>query len=93
MLQYRSHPCPKPRLDEQGTLPGTKAAFLGSSLATILGGLLGTSPTIIHNETCAGIADGGRTGLTALVVALMFCASVFFVPTTLTTSGTVAFAE
>ena len=67
-------------LDEKGVLPGTKAAFLAASLATALGGLLGTSPTIIHNETCAGIAEGGRTGLTALVVAALFSISVFFVP-------------
>ena len=62
------------------TLPGTKAAFLGASVATVLGGLLGSSPTIIHNETCAGIAEGGRTGLTALVVASLFALSIFFVP-------------
>ena len=67
-------------LDAHGVLPGTKSAFVGASLATALGGLLGTSPTIIHNETCAGIAEGGRTGLTALVVALMFALSIFFVP-------------
>ena len=63
-----------------GKLPGARAAFLGASFATTLGALLGTSPTIIHNETCAGIADGGRTGLTALVVAGYFTLSIFFVP-------------
>lgn len=63
-----------------GELPGTKAAFLASATATLVGGVLGTSPTIIHNETCAGIAEGGRTGLVALVVAFMFALSVFFVP-------------
>ena len=67
-------------LDDKGQLPGTKAAFLGASFATTVGGVLGTSPVIIHNETCAGIAEGGRTGLTALVVAVMFALSVFFVP-------------
>lgn len=67
-------------LDERGTLPGTKMAFLGASLATAVGGLLGTSPTIIHNETCAGIAEGGRTGLTAIVVTMYFALSIFFVP-------------
>ena len=41
-------------VDEQtGQLPGTRAAFLGASLATGLGGILGTSPVIILNETCA----------------------------------------
>ena len=67
-------------LDETGNLPGTRAAFLGASVASALGGVLGTSPTIIHNETCAGIAEGGRTGLTALVVAAFFGLSIFFVP-------------
>ena len=68
-------------VDERtGTLPGTRAAFLAASLATMAGSLLGTSPTIIHNETCAGIAEGGRTGVTALVVAAMFGLSIFFVP-------------
>ena len=62
-----------------GELPGTKAAFLASATATLVGGVLGTSPTIIHNETCAGIARAA-TGLVALVVAFMFALSVFFVP-------------
>jgi AGZA family xanthine/uracil permease-like MFS transporter len=66
--------------EKSGELPGTTAAFLASAIATALGGLLGTSPTIIHNETCAGIAEGGRTGLVALVVSVMFGLSVFFVP-------------
>jgi AGZA family xanthine/uracil permease-like MFS transporter len=61
-------------------LPGSSMAFLGSSLATIAGACLGTSPVIIANESCAGIADGGRTGLTALVSAAYFSLSVFFIP-------------
>ena len=67
-------------LDARGELPGSKAAFLGASIATAIGSLVGTSPVIIHNETCAGIAEGGRTGLTAVVVALYFSLSVWFVP-------------
>ncbi|EOD39645.1 hypothetical protein EMIHUDRAFT_97821 [Emiliania huxleyi CCMP1516] len=68
-------------VDEQtGQLPGTRAAFLGASLATGLGGILGTSPVIILNETCAGIAEGGKTGLTGLVVALLFLLSLPFLP-------------
>jgi hypothetical protein len=42
--------------------------------------MLGTSPVIIANESCAGIADGGRTGLTALVVAAYFGLALFFIP-------------
>mmetsp|Transcript_9853 Transcript_9853/g.28946 ORF Transcript_9853/g.28946 Transcript_9853/m.28946 type:complete len:483 (-) Transcript_9853:346-1794(-) len=62
------------------TLPGSTPAFLSSALATIFGALTGTSPVIIANETCAGIADGGRTGLTALVIAFYFALSILFIP-------------
>lgn len=61
-------------------LPGSTSAFLASSLGTVVGSLLGTSPLIIANESCAGIADGGRTGLTALTVAAYFALSLFFIP-------------
>lgn len=62
------------------TLPGSTAAFLASSVSTMCGALFGTSPIIIANESCAGIADGGRTGLTAVVVAGYFALSLFFIP-------------
>jgi len=46
----------------------------------LFGSLLGTSPVIIHNETCAGIQDGARTGLTAVVVSLCFIITVPLIP-------------
>ncbi|KAJ1635879.1 xanthine/uracil/vitamin C permease [Pavlovales sp. CCMP2436] len=61
-------------------LPGSTYAFLASAFATMAGSVLGTSPVIIANESCAGIADGGRTGLTAIVIACWFAVSVFFIP-------------
>lgn len=61
-------------------LPGSTMAFMAASVGTIAGAVLGTSPVIIHNETCAGIAEGGRTGLTALVVAGYFVFAIFFIP-------------
>jgi xanthine/uracil/vitamin C permease (AzgA family) len=59
-------------LDEHDRLPGSKAAFFAAGAASAVGAALGTSPVIIHNETCAGINAGGRTGLTSCVVGLCF---------------------
>jgi adenine/guanine/hypoxanthine permease len=67
-------------LDEEDRLPSSKAAFFSSGAATLLGSMLGTSPVIIHNETFAGIQEGGRTGLTALTVAALFLVSLPFIP-------------
>lgn len=43
---------------EDGSLPGSKSAFLASGVASLVGACIGTSPVIIHNETAAGIIDG-----------------------------------
>lgn len=67
-------------LDSTGHLPGARCAYLGSALGTALGALLGTSPVIIHNESAAGVQEGGRTGLCALTTALLFLASPMLVP-------------
>jgi len=67
-------------LDEQGRLPGARLAYVGSALGTALGALLGTSPVIIHNETCAGVQEGARTGLAAVTTALLFLISPALVP-------------
>jgi len=67
-------------LDDQDHLPGAKAAFFAAGASTSFGALLGTSPIIIHNETFAGIADGARTGLHSVVVALLFLVTLPFVP-------------
>jgi len=64
----------------EGRLPGSTSAFAGASIATIVGAALGTSPIIIHNETCAGIQDGARTGLSSVVVGILFLISLFFWP-------------
>ena len=62
------------------TLPGAKAAFASAGIATTIGAMLGTSPIIIHNETVAGIADGARTGLHSVTVAILFLLCIPFVP-------------
>jgi AGZA family xanthine/uracil permease-like MFS transporter len=67
-------------LDESGRLPGAREAYLASAFGTAVGAMLGTSPVIIHNETAAGIQEGGRTGLCALTTAVLFLASPTLVP-------------
>lgn len=67
-------------LDEEGHLPNVKGALLAESLGTLFAGLIGTSSTATAVECTAGIAEGGRTGLTGVVVAIMFALSLFFSP-------------
>jgi AGZA family xanthine/uracil permease-like MFS transporter len=67
-------------LTETHSLPGASLAFGTAGLSTAVGALLGTSTIIIHNESLAGIMEGGRTGLTALVVGVFFLCSTVFAP-------------
>jgi AGZA family xanthine/uracil permease-like MFS transporter len=67
-------------LDAQGRLPRAGRALLADSTATVAGALLGTSTTTSYIESCAGIEAGGRTGLTAVVVATLFLLCLFFAP-------------
>jgi AGZA family xanthine/uracil permease-like MFS transporter len=67
-------------LDEEGRLPRMKQALVADSFATMFGALIGTSTTTSYIESAAGIAAGGRTGLTAVVVALLFLLALFFAP-------------
>ena len=63
-----------------GRLPRADAAFGADAIATTVGALLGTSSTTTYIESAAGIEDGGKTGLTSVVVAFFFVVSVFFSP-------------
>lgn len=67
-------------LDADGKLPRLKRALLADSGAIAAGALLGTSSTTAYIESAAGTAVGGRTGLTAVVVALLFIAAIVFAP-------------
>ena len=67
-------------LDEQGRLPRLRRALFADSGATFIGSLLGTSSTTSYLESAAGVESGGRTGLTAIVVAGLFIASLIFAP-------------
>lgn len=67
-------------LDANGNLPEIERPMLADAVATTLAPLLGTSTTGAYIESAAGIAAGGRTGFTALVVAVLFGLSLFFAP-------------
>lgn len=67
-------------LDEKGRLPNLKHALLADSSATMAGAALGTSTTTAYIESVAGINAGGRTGLTAVTVAILFLLCLFMAP-------------
>ena len=67
-------------LDENGRLPKVKPALLADAIATTAGAVLGTSTTTTYVESSAGVASGGRTGLTALTTAVLFLVSMLFAP-------------
>jgi AGZA family xanthine/uracil permease-like MFS transporter len=67
-------------LDEFGNLPRMKQALIADSFAAMFGSLIGTSTTTSYIESAAGVSAGGRTGLTALFVALFFLLALFFAP-------------
>jgi AGZA family xanthine/uracil permease-like MFS transporter len=63
-----------------GRMARLNKALLADSCAIVAGSMLGTSSTTAYLESAAGVQAGGRTGLTALVVALLFLAALFFAP-------------
>jgi AGZA family xanthine/uracil permease-like MFS transporter len=67
-------------LDKHGKLPRLKRALLADSIAIVGGAAMGTSSSTAYVESSAGTAVGGRTGLTCIVVALLFLASLWFSP-------------
>src|SRR5690606_20493196 len=67
-------------VDENGNLPRLGRALMADSTATMAGSMLGTSTTTSYVESAAGTAVGGRTGMTACVVALLFLLCLFFSP-------------
>ena len=67
-------------LDDRGQLPNMQRALIADSTGTVGGALLGTSPVTSYIESAAGTSAGGRTGLTAVVVAGLFLACLFFAP-------------
>ncbi|GIV14829.1 MAG: xanthine/uracil permease [Armatimonadota bacterium] len=67
-------------LDERGNLPRLNRVLLTDSLAAVWGGLCGASSVTTYIESAAGISEGGRTGLTAVVVGVLFLLSLLFAP-------------
>lgn len=67
-------------LDENGKLPKIRPALLADAVATTAGAVLGTSTTTTFVESSAGVAEGGKTGLTALTTAVLFLISMLFAP-------------
>ena len=67
-------------IDSKGRFPRSERAFVADATGTTLGAMLGTSTVTTYIESAAGIKEGGRTGLTALVVALLFFAALFITP-------------
>ena len=67
-------------VDADGNLPRMKQALVADSFAAMFGSLIGTSTTTSYIESAAGVAAGGRTGLTAFFVAILFLAALFFAP-------------
>lgn len=74
-------------IDAEGNLKrGNKALFV-DFIGTVLGSLMGTSTITTYVESTAGVSEGGRTGLTSVVVAILFAASVIFSPIALAVPG------
>ncbi|HIF9418077.1 TPA: NCS2 family permease [Photobacterium damselae] len=67
-------------MDKDGKLPRLSRALLADSTATSVGALLGTSNTTSFVESVSGVAVGGRTGLTAVTVGVLFLLALFFAP-------------
>jgi AGZA family xanthine/uracil permease-like MFS transporter len=67
-------------LDEKGNLPDIEKPMMTDALSTIVASLLGTTTAGAYIESATGIAAGGKTGLTAVVVSLLFLMALFFAP-------------
>ena len=67
-------------LDEQGRLPRIKPALMADAVATSVGAVLGTSTTTTFVESSAGVAVGGRTGLTSMTTGILFLFATLFSP-------------
>ena len=67
-------------MDSEGNVKNIKQAMMADALATSIGAVCGTSTVTTFVESSAGIAEGGRTGLTALSTAVLFLLALFFAP-------------
>lgn len=67
-------------VNEDGSVKRIKEAFMADAIATTAGAILGTSTTTTYVESASGVAQGGRTGLTAFTIACCFAIALFFSP-------------
>ncbi len=67
-------------IQKDGSIPNCKEALFADAVGTTVGAVLGTSTVTTFVESSSGVVEGGRTGLTALVVAILFALSLFFAP-------------
>ena len=67
-------------IDEEGQAVGIEKAFLADAVGGVVGSVIGTSTVTVFVESAAGIGNGGKTGLTAIVTGLLFILSIFFAP-------------
>ena len=67
-------------VDSNGRVMRIKAAFMADAIATTVGAMLGTSTTTTYVESASGVAQGGRSGLTAFAIACCFVITLFFSP-------------
>ena len=67
-------------LDKDGRLPKIKPALLADAIGTTAGAVMGTSTVTTFVESSAGVAEGGKTGLTSMTTAILFLISMFFAP-------------
>lgn len=67
-------------LNKDGTLPNIKGALMADACGTVAGALMGTSTITTFVESASGVSEGGRTGLTAVTVAVLFFLSLFLSP-------------
>lgn len=74
-------------LNKDGSIPRAKQALLADAVGTTVGAVLGTSTVTTYVESAAGVEEGGRTGLTALVTAIMFFLALFLSPLFLIVPG------
>lgn len=65
---------------ENGEFPGVNRALLADAVGTTAGAFLGTSTVTSYIESASGVAEGGRSGFTAVVTAILFLLSIFFIP-------------
>ncbi|MBN2847722.1 MAG: NCS2 family permease [Coriobacteriia bacterium] len=80
-------------INEDGTVPGAKGILAVDSAAAVTGGLFGASSITTYIESAAGVAEGGRTGLTSVVTGIFFALAAFFAPIIAMVGGGIMFED